>query len=241
MQPHMKRSLDLTNLNVSAIKLDIIALCKQAIDNRQHIAAVCSWPGFATFLFEELEGTGIKTAVVINFPHGVAPIEILRNEADLALYHGAQEIDLVIDWQRYNAKGNGIFETVQAVRNLGKGFTLKVILETGEMKPRLIYRASIEAMEAGADFLKTSTGTTDRGAELLTTKYMCEAVKHYYLENSRRVGLKYSGGIVTDLDAMKFIWQLHQYDLGSWLKHDLIRFGVGTSSQVLDQWCKSHG
>jgi len=238
LQEHMKQSLDLTNLNTSATRSDILALCNEADRNRQFVAAVCSWSKFAPYIHTELRTTGIKTAVVVNFPDGTDTVETVVRGVKRALFYNVEEIDLVIDYERYNNEQNGVFELVNAVRMISDNFTLKVILETGGLKPSLIYPASWAAMVAGANYLKTSTGKLSIGATLGATKYMCEAVQRYYLINDRRVGLKYSGGIKTALDAQKFIWQLHQYDLGAWLKHGLIRFGVGTSSSVLEEWSK---
>lgn len=241
LQEHMKQSLDLTNLNTDVSQTDILALCKRAVDNPQYVAAVCSWSAMAETIRNCLNTSDyfIGTVSVINFPEGTSPHKNLDEAVSDALQAGAQEIDLVINWNRYNSHQDGIYPLVSHIRNNPtKDFILKVILETGKMKPYLIYQASIDAMEAGADYLKTSTGTTPIGATLNSTKYICEAVKHYYLETGKRVGIKYSGGIKTSLDAQKFVWQLHQYDLGVWLKHGLIRFGVGTSSKVLEEWSK---
>lgn len=235
----MKRSLDLTNLDDGATEADIRALCHRAIENNKYVAGVCSWPKFAPYIRHALNQSGkrhIKTVSVINFPHGDGFLSNTIEQAQRAIDYGAQELDLVINWHEYNVLKLGIYTLVEAIRKIPRDFTLKVILETGHMNLSLIYPASLEAIAAGADYLKTSTGKMPRGANLTATIYMCQAVKRNFLDNSKRVGLKYSGDIKTDLDALKFIWQINQHDLGSWVRANRVRFGVGTSSKVLDQW-----
>jgi len=245
MEAHMKRSLDLTNLDDGATEADIRALCDHAAKHSQHVAGVCSWPKFAPHIRYRLEAHGmrkrIKTVSVINFPHGDNFLVNVIAQAQRAVDYGAQELDLVINWQEYKVRHLGIYSLVEAVRKIPRDFTLKVILETGHIGLGAVYPASLEAIAAGADYLKTSTGKMPNGADLNATAKMCRAVKRNFLDNSKRVGIKYSGGIKTDLDALKFIWQINQHDLGSWLRTNRIRFGVGTSSKVLDHWLAYEG
>jgi deoxyribose-phosphate aldolase len=194
------RCLDLTDLSESGSGAAIDALCAKALDPRGPVAAVCIWPQFVSRAREALKGSPVHIATVVNFPAGGEDVDRVIDDLHEALGDGANEIDLVLP---YKAVLRGDLrraaEMVSAVRDVvDQGRLLKVILETGELRePALIETASRIAIEAGADFIKTSTGKTPVSATPEAAEIMLEAIK----ASGRPVGLKPSGGIRTVEDA----------------------------------------
>jgi deoxyribose-phosphate aldolase len=198
------RSLDLTDLTDTCTDQAIDALCKKAMDPRGPVAAVCVWPQFVKRAQENLKGSSVRIATVVNFPAGGEDVSRVVDDTQEALSDGADEIDLVLP---YNAVGRADLgtakEMVDAVRELVDGDRLlKVILETGELKdPKLIETASLIAIESNADFIKTSTGKTPLSATPEAAEIMLRAIK----ASARPVGLKPSGGIRTVDDAKIYL------------------------------------
>ena len=198
------RSLDLTDLTDTCTDQAIDAQCKKAMDQRGPVAAVCVWPQFVKRAQENLKGSSVRIATVVNFPAGGEDVSRVVDDTQEALSDGADEIDLVLP---YNAVGRADLgtakEMVDAVRELVDGDRLlKVILETGELKdPKLIETASLIAIESNADFIKTSTGKTPLSATPEAAEIMLRAIK----ASARPVGLKPSGGIRTVDDAKIYL------------------------------------
>lgn len=229
--------LDITNLDENATTGDISNLCQIAKDNSYFVAGVCVYPNYVKQVHVALQETGIKTVTVVNFPYGKDSYIHICNETEKAIKNGADEIDLVIDWERWNKYQNGVFELVLNVRKSCRGKLLKVILETGELKPELIFTAATEAMNAGADFLKTSTGKTKNGASLKTVELLAKSIQRFNLNfpEKKNVGLKISGGVKTSEQAAFYLQLVNQYITNA-PAPDNFRFGVGINSQVLKQW-----
>lgn len=198
------RSLDLTDLTETCTDQAIDALCKKALDPRGPVAAVCVWPQFVKRSRENLKGSRVRIATVVNFPAGGEDMSRVTDDTQEALSDGANEIDLVIPYEAVR-RGDlaAATEMVEAVRELVDGDRLlKVILETGELKdPKLIETASRIAIEAGADFIKTSTGKTPVSATPEAAEIMLNAIK----ASGKPVGLKPSGGIRTVDDAKNYL------------------------------------
>jgi deoxyribose-phosphate aldolase len=226
------RSLDLTDLTDTCADQAIDALCKKALDPRGPVAAVCVWPQFVKRAHENLKGSPVRIATVVNFPAGGEDVSRVSDDTQEALSDGANEIDLVIP---YNAVRRGDLaaatEMVEAVRELVDGERLlKVILETGELKDaKLIETASRIAIDAGADFIKTSTGKTPVSATPEAAEIMLNAIK----ASGRPVGLKPSGGIRT-LDDAKIYLDLAEHILGSgWVTPRTFRIGASSVYDAL--------
>jgi deoxyribose-phosphate aldolase len=198
------RSLDLTDLTETCTDQAIDALCKKALDPRGPVAAVCVWPQFVKRSQENLKGSPVRIATVVNFPAGGVDVSRVVDDTQEALSDGAHEIDLVLP---YEAARRGDLaaaaEMVEAVRDLvDQHRLLKVILETGELKDaKLVETASRIAIDAGADFIKTSTGKTPVSATPEAAEIMLNAIK----ASGRTVGLKPSGGIRTVADAKIYL------------------------------------
>ena len=195
--------LDLTDLSETCTEEAVADLCGKA--RASAVAAVCVWPRFVAQAARALAGSGVRIATVVNFPEGGEDQEGTVEETRATLAEGADEIDLVLP---YHALMRGDAEAaramVHAVRAACGDSLLKVILETGQLEqPDLIARASHLAVEAGADFIKTSTGKTPVSATLPAAETMLRAIRDR--RGGRPAGLKVSGGLRRVEDAAAYL------------------------------------
>lgn len=198
------RCLDLTDLTETCTDAAIDALCARAMDERGPVAAVCVWPQFVSRARQALRGSDVRLATVVNFPAGGEDAGRVADDTLEALGDGANEIDLVLPYEAVRrGDQDAAREMVEAIRDVvNGGRLLKVILETGMLaEPGLIEAASRIAIEAGADFIKTSTGKTPVSATPEAAQVMLDTIK----ASGRPVGLKASGGIRTLQDAALYI------------------------------------
>jgi deoxyribose-phosphate aldolase len=226
------RSLDLTDLTDTCTDQAIDALCRKALDPRGPVAAVCVWPQFVKRAQDNLKGSSVRIATVVNFPAGGEDVSRVADDTQEALSDGADEIDLVIPYEAVR-RGDlaAATEMVEAVRELVEGDRLlKVILETGELNdPKLIETASRIAIDAGADFIKTSTGKTPVSATPDAAEIMLNAIK----ASGKPVGLKPSGGIRTVDDAKMYL-DLADRIMGSgWATPRTFRIGASSVFDAL--------
>jgi deoxyribose-phosphate aldolase len=196
--------LDLTSLNdgqdVAGGQADIEALCARAQGRFGNTAAVCVWPRLAG-LARSLLPPSIRVAAVANFPDGGSDVERALRDTGEIVAAGAQEVDVVLPWRDLAAAP----VLLAAVRRACEGLTLKVILETGELKSEaLIARACRMALDAGADFLKTSTGKRPVSATPDAARLLLAAIAGDPQARGR-VGFKPAGGIRTVADAAIYI------------------------------------
>ena len=222
--------LDLTNLNDDCDDAAIEALCARAKTSYGNTAAVCVWPRFVKKAKECLDGTTIKVATVVNFPHGGENLAETLAETKASLADGADEIDLVIPYKAFKEGRRGFAESiVLRVRDaVPAPARLKTILETGELKePDLIRAAADMAIEAGADFIKTSTGKVAVNATPEAAEIMMEAIA----ESGKPVGFKPAGGVKTLEDAGTYLAIAEKYMGSDWATPETFRFGA---SGVLD-------
>lgn len=222
--------LDLTNLRDDCDTAAIDDLCRRAQTPYGTTAAICIWPRFVAQARTTLgEGHPVRIATVVNFPSGGLPVSAVVEETKGAIRDGADEIDLVIPYEAFLA-GNeaAVTEMVSAVRDACPNACLKVILETGELKDSArISRASELAIEAGADFIKTSTGKVSVNATLEAADIMLRAIR----DSRKRIGFKPAGGIGTVADADLYL-RLAETIMGSdWIMPSTFRFGA---SSLLD-------
>jgi deoxyribose-phosphate aldolase len=192
--------LDLTSLNDGDTPADIDKLCARAQGQFGHTAAVCVWPRFAAQA-RSLLSPHIAVAAVANFPDGSSDVQrAVRDTAEI-VQAGAQEVDVVLPYRDFAAAP----ALLMAVRRACEGLRLKVILETGELKdPALIQQACRIALDAGADFLKTSTGKTSTSATPAAARLLLQAIAADPHARTR-VGFKPAGGIRTVADAAVYI------------------------------------
>jgi deoxyribose-phosphate aldolase len=197
-------ALDLTNLSDDCTAQQVAALCAKAVTPYGPVAAVCVWPRFVAEAKGALEGTGVKVATVVNFPAGGDDVAALRAEIEAALFAGADEIDMVIPWRDILAdRMERAVAILQAGREAAGSATLKVILETGELKTAeaIALAAGMAIEEGGADFLKTSTGKTPVSATPAAAAILLDVIRG----SGRDVGLKISGGVREAADAALYL------------------------------------
>lgn len=222
--------LDLTSLNDADDDAAILTLCRRAVTPVGRVAAVCVFPRFVQLARTALDPSGIKIATVVNFPEGADDLSQTIEQTEYALENGADEIDLVYPW-RASMMGYRQFccDMVDRVKTVcGARVPLKVIMESGawpEADP--LYRAARDAIQAGADMLKTSTGKIAQGATLDAALLFLQAIQ----AESRPVGLKISGGVRTAEQAAAYL-ELADRIMGSdWVSPKTFRFGA---SSLLD-------
>ena len=193
--------LDLTSLNDTDTEADVQALCVRAQSAFGPVAAVCVWPRFAAAAVRLLPAH-IAVAAVANFPAGGWDMAHAVRDTQTIVDSGAREIDLLLPYSRLVAGDEkSVTLLLRAVRNACLGHTLKVILETGELKSdALITRASELSLLEGADFLKTSTGKTAVSATVPAARSMLRTIAAQPTA-AARAGFKASGGIRTVADA----------------------------------------
>lgn len=215
--------LDLTSLNDADTAADVERLCRRAEGPQGRVAAVCVWPRFVAQARAALP-PAVKVAAVANFPDGSTDVERAVREAAEIVAAGGDEVDVVMPWQALDQARTLLAQ----VRRETRGRTLKVILETGELRdPLLIRNAARIALDAGADFLKTSTGRTPHGATIDAARLLLTAISS---GGYRQAGLKVSGGIRTAEQAQNYVY-LARAALG---QPTPARFRIGASSLLDD-------
>jgi deoxyribose-phosphate aldolase len=192
--------LDLTSLNDSETPAEIERLCRRAMGPFDFTAAVCVWPRRVA-LARSLLPPRVAVAAVANFPDGGSDVQRALRDTGEIVDAGAQEVDLVLPYRDLAAAP----ALLAAVRRGCEGLRLKVILETGELKDETVIRTACRmALDAGADFLKTSTGKTPVSATPAAARWLLQAIAAD-AQARERVGFKPAGGIRTVADAARYI------------------------------------
>jgi deoxyribose-phosphate aldolase len=216
-----------------------------AVAGLPHVAAVCVYPTMVHIAKKELEGTGIHIAsVATGFPTGQYPLDVKLDDTRKAVADGADEIDMVISRGKFlKGEYNYVFDEIAQVKEAcggSGGAHLKVILETGELSTYdNVRKASDLAMHAGADFIKTSTGTVQPAATLPVTLVMLEAIRDYYYATGKMIGMKPAGGISSAKLAIHYLVMVRETLGQAWLSPDWFRFGASRlANDVLMQIVK---
>jgi deoxyribose-phosphate aldolase len=199
------------------------------------VGAVCVYPTMVPHAVKALLGSGIPVAsVATGFPAGLTPLPLRLAEIKYAVGEGAAEIDIVINREQVLLQDwTALYDEIAAMREACGASHMKAILATGDLKTlRNVYKASMVAMQAGSDFIKTSTGKEDVNATLPVSLTMVRALRDYGEMTGFQIGFKPAGGLKTAKDAMA--WQiLMKEELGRrWLEPDLFR--IGASSMLAD-------
>jgi deoxyribose-phosphate aldolase len=195
------------------------------------VGAVCVYPSMVPYAAEALAGTGINIASVATaFPAGQLPLDIKVADVKRAVKFGATEIDMVIDRGAFHCgKYQKVFDEIVAVKEACGDAHLKVIIETGELKTYdKIRLASWLSMEAGADFIKTSTGKIQPAATMPFTLVMLQAIQDYYDMTGKKIGMKPAGGIRTSKQAIHYLCMVNETLGTDWLSPDMFRFGASS-------------
>jgi deoxyribose-phosphate aldolase len=199
------------------------------------VAAVCVYPTMVGPAVKALEGSGIPVAsVATGFPAGLAPLKLRLDEIRYAVGEGAREIDIVITRAHvFGRVWSALYDEVAAMREACGPAHLKAILGTGDLKTlRNVYAGAMVAMQAGADFIKTSTGKEDVNATLPVSLVMIRALRDYRERAGVDIGFKPAGGLRTAKDALAWLILMRE-ELGlPWMQPDLFR--IGASSLLTD-------
>ena len=235
------RCCDLTTLEGQDTPGKVAALCSKAIrpdpsdPNVPSVAAICVYPNLISTAKARLAGSSVKIASVATyFPSGQAPLDVKLRDVEHAVALGADEIDMVIDRGAFlSGRYAKVFDEIVKVKEACGDAHLKVILEVSELGTYdNVRRASLLAMAAGGDFIKTSTGKLPGAATLPVQLVMLEAIRDVHAETGRKVGMKAAGGIRTSKNAIQYLVQVHETLGPDWLTPDLYR--IGASSLVND-------
>ncbi len=227
--------IDLTSLNTADTTDKIKNMTKKVNDFSKsfpaynNVAAMCVYPSLVPTVKENLTAKNINLAAVgACFPSSQTFISVKAAECELTVHKGADEIDIVISVGTFLEKDyKKMAAEIAIIKEAIGNAHLKVILETGELlNTDNIHLASILSMEAGADFIKTSTGKTPVSATPEAVYTMCSAIKDYYAKTGRKVGIKPSGGMSNSEDAIIY-YQIVKKVLGNeWLNNRLFRLGA---------------
>jgi deoxyribose-phosphate aldolase len=237
--------IDLTTLEGMDTPGKVKQLCQKAIHlhdavpDLPHVAAVCVYPTMVGVAKKALGDHNINVASVATaFPSGMAPRQIKLEETRIAVDDGADEIDMVISRGAFLQGEYGfVFDEIAAIKEACGKAHLKVILETGELGTLdRVRRASVLAMHAGADFIKTSTGKIQPAATLPVTLVMLQAIRDFYYETGKMIGMKPAGGISNSKLAIHYLVMLRETLGSAWMTPEWYRFGASSlANDVLMQ------
>jgi len=240
--------IDLTTLEGQDTPGKVRQLCQKAIHLHDampglpHVAAVCVYPTMVRVAKEALQGYDIKVASVATaFPSGQSRLDVKLVDTRMAVEAGADEIDMVISRGAFLAGDyRYVFDEIRAVKEACGDAHLKVILETGELGTLdRVRRASVLAMHAGADFIKTSTGKIQPAATMQVTLVMLQAIRDFYRETGRMIGMKPAGGISSAKLAIHYLVMLRETLGNAWMTPEWFRFGASSlANDVLMQIMK---
>jgi deoxyribose-phosphate aldolase len=235
------RMMDLTTLEGADTPGKVAALCSKAMrpdpvdPSVPSVAAVCVYPNLVPTAKARLDGSDVKVASVATaFPSGQSPLSVKLADVREAVEFGADEVDMVIDRGAFlSGRYAKVYDEIVRVKEASGAAHLKVILETGELGTYdNVRRASLLAMAAGADFIKTSTGKLPKAATLPVLLCMLEAIRDVHDETGRVVGMKPAGGIRTAKQAIQNLVIVNETLGPDWLTPD--RFRLGASSLLND-------
>src|SRR5690348_3535220 len=235
------RCMDLTTLEGQDTPGKVAALCSKAIRpdpsdaNVPSVAAICVYPNLIPAAKERLAGSGVKVASVATaFPSGQSPLDVKLRDVEDAVAMGADEIDMVIDRGAFlSGRYAKVFDEIVKVKEACGDAHLKVILEVSELGTYdNVRRASLLAMAAGGDFIKTSTGKLPSAATLPVALCMLEAIRDVHEETGRVVGFKPAGGVRQAKQAVQHLILVHETLGPDWLTPD--RYRIGASSLLND-------
>jgi deoxyribose-phosphate aldolase len=240
--------IDLTTLEGKDSEGKVKQLCYKAshlhdkYPGLPNVAAICVYPNMVPIAKKSLDGTGINVASVATaFPSGMADIKAKLEEVKSVVDAGADEVDMVISRGKFLSGNYGyVSDEISQVKEACGKAHLKVILETGELVTLDNVRlASDIAMEAGADFIKTSTGKISPAATPPVVLTMLEAIRDFQTKTGKKIGMKPAGGIGTAKQAIQYLVMIKETLGSEWLSPDLFRFGASSlANDILMQIMK---
>ncbi len=235
--------IDLTTLasedsteSVAKFARDAVAFASSRED-LPYVASLCVYPSFVETVGMEIDGTPLKiTSVAGGFPSSQTFMEVKALECAMAVESGADEVDIVLNvGMVLNGRAEEAVSEVAMLREeVGDDITLKVILESGALADiDLIYNTSLLVMEAGADFVKTSTGKQSPAATPQAVVSICMAIKSFYEKSGQKRGVKVAGGVRTAEQALLYYTIVKDILGEEWLTADLFRIGASSLAEAL--------
>jgi len=233
--------IDLTSLNSTDTEEKIKKMClkvngfKKQYPDIPNVAAICIYPSLVKIVRKNLNAPGVKIASVsAGFPSSQTFIEIKKRETMMALEAGANEIDIVISLGKFlSGNEKAVSSEIYQIKKTIGDHLLKVILETGALTPYQISKASILAMESGADFIKTSTGKLQPAATTEAFRIMAESIRDFATKTGRKTGIKPAGGISTGIQAINYLQILKEVLGENWITSSLFRIGASSLANNL--------
>lgn len=250
--------MDLTTLDGADTPGRVARLCAKArqpvrqdllealgVDDRDlKVGAVCVYPNRVRDAVRALHGSDIPVASVSpGFPSGQVSVQMQLDEIEKLVETGASEIDIVISREHvHTGDWETLYNEIRTLRDaVGQTAHMKTIIETGELGTLTnVYRASMVAMMAGSDFIKTSTGKASENATLAVGLVMMRAIRDYYERTGYKVGFKPAGGISTAKDALNWLILIKEELGDEWLKPDLFRFGASSLLGDIERQLSHH-
>lgn len=235
-------AIDLTTLSSCDSEQSVATFARRAAEftldypHLPNVASICIYPPFVETVGLEIDATPLRiTSVAGGFPSSQTFLEVKMLEVAMAIENGADEVDVVLNvGKMLSGALDEAANEIEVLREESEGATLKVILETGALcTPELIRQASLLAMHAGADFIKTSTGKIAVTATPEAAVVMCHAIKDYYAKSGHKVGFKAAGGIRTAEDAVLYYTIVKEILGEEWLTTDLFRIGASSLANNL--------
>ena len=235
-------SVELTTLKTTDSEDSVLAFTEkvnkfdETYPDLPHVATICVYPCFAKTVSESLEVDGVEIACVSgSFPSSQALIEVKVAETALAIKDGATEIDIVTPVGKFlSGDYEGVADEIEELKEVCGEHKMKVILETGCLKTaENIKKASLLAMYAGADYIKTSTGKLEPAATPEAAYVMCQAIKEYYDETGIQIGFKPAGGLNSVMDALIYYTIVKEVLGEKWLTNQWLRLGTSRLANLL--------
>ena len=235
-------SVELTTLKTTDSEESVLAFTEKvnkfedAYPELPHVATICVYPCYAKIVSQSLEVEGVEVACVSgSFPSSQALIEIKTVETALALKDGATEIDIVMSVGKFlSGDYDTVIDEISELKAICGERKMKVILETGLLPSASdIKKASLLAMYAGADYIKTSTGKEKPAATPEAAYVMCQAIKEYYDKTGIQIGFKPAGGLNTVHDALVYYTIVKEVLGEKWLTNQWLRLGTSRLANLL--------
>jgi deoxyribose-phosphate aldolase len=240
--------IDLTTLEGKDTEGKVKQMCYKAMHMHDAmpgiptVAAVCVYPSMVGLAKASLKGSSVKVASVSTaFPAGQAPLQVKLDDTRFAVEAGADEIDMVISRGKFLAgEYNFVYDEIAAIKEACGNARLKVILETGEIGNfDQVRKASEIVVQAGADFIKTSTGKINPAANMPVTLVMLHCIKDHYDRTGVMIGMKPAGGISTAKQALHYLVMVKETLGEAWLSNEWFRFGASRlANDILMQLAK---
>lgn len=230
--------IDLTTLEGSDTPGKVQRLCRKARwplrDDEVEcppVAAVCVYPSMVPVAYDQVKDTDINVASVATyFPSGQAPLEEKLGDIESAVEAGADEVDVVINRGAFlRGDYTQVYDEIAAAKEVAGSTHVKVILEVGELETYDNVRLAGQiAIDAGADFIKTSTGKVDPAASIPVSLVMLETVRDHYFRTGEKIGMKPAGGIREAKEALRYLAMVKETLGDEWLTPELFRFGASS-------------